>query len=286
MFCVSGFSGVGKDEFCSRLVKAGAIQTGLVDPAKCHMADLYGFSEQQLFGPSKFRNEGDLRYMKNNGVELGLFKWDESIPDRDNGLYGKIEPDSRYWAFKTNNSASIPQDYPYIVNRGEVLVLVKEGDPKYWLSPREALQRYCELMNDMYQDSWVRKGIEIQQKLATGSYFYSRMGGCLKDNSSDGYRSDIFITCFSDFRHKHEFKAARQIVDSIPILVRIRSKRVPNPPYNHRSETEQTGISDDEFDFVVHNDGSVQDLHDAADNILKSVISDGIPSSTVEMRVG
>src|SRR5271157_5972054 len=73
MICVSGWAGTGKDECSGRLVREHqAIHTGLADPGKRHMADAYGFTAEQLWGPSKFRNAGDKRYPKPQVKEFGF----------------------------------------------------------------------------------------------------------------------------------------------------------------------------------------------------------------------
>ncbi len=69
----------------------------------------------------------------------------------------------------------------------------------------------------------------------------------------------------------------------VPVLVRIRSERVPVPPYNHRSETEQSTIPDSEFHFVLENNGTVAEAHDKVREIMNRVITTGIPSGTVTL---
>jgi len=101
------------------------------------------------------------------------------------------------------------------------------------------------------------------------------MGGVVRDSAGPNPTNSTVITCFSDFRHIHEVRAARRAEADgvIPILIRIKSKRVPHPPFDHRSETEQVLIPDSEFNFVIHNDGSVKDLHEAVDSISTSGFS-------------
>jgi hypothetical protein len=253
MFCISGFSGVGKDEFVSRLVtNHGAVQTGLVDPAKRHMADIYGFSESQLFGPSKNRNSGDIRYPKTS-QPLGF------------GLASELPPESNQWS-----DLPVPW-WKYTEPEGTGIVYVRQHDPKYWLSPREALQRYCELMNLMYENTWIRKGIEIHKAIATGRYAYSRMVGLV---SQDPVHRNTFLTAFADFRHHHEFRVATEAKTEFchPVFIRIKSKRIPKPPFDHRSETEQLEIPDSKFDHIINNDGSIDDLHRMADDIFQKVL--------------
>ena len=253
MICISGFSGVGKDEFTKRLKeKYGATQTGLVDPAKRHMADLYGFTEEQLFGPSKNRNSGDIRYPK-TGLPVG-FRLSVDLPHEPNKWSETPVP---WWQYDDQVGG---------------LTYVRQHDPHYWLSPREALQRYCELMNLMYGDTWVRKGIEIHKLIATGAYGYDRMKGIIANPISSTDRS--VITVFADFRHHHEFRLARAASDDAckPIFIRIKHPTINTPPFNHRSEMEQTEIPDTEFDFIVENDGTIQELYDKADDVMSRVL--------------
>lgn len=248
MVCVSGFSGVGKDEFCKHLVqKHGAIQTGLADPAKRHMHDVYGFTEEQLFGPSKFRNGGDLRYPKKDFFNYKLFK------SKKHGVWvSPIVTDPNGKLIKLNNKEHL---------------VIDEGDPKFWLSPREALQKYCELMNNLYPNTWIDKGIQIQRKLASGGFKYSKIMGVYELETE---LMDPFVTCFSDFRHENEICAVRLLdPKSVKVvLVRIKSKKISEPPFLHKSETEQVKIPDSDFDFIVNNDGTIDDLHENAEKIV------------------
>lgn len=290
MYCVSGFSGVGKDEFCRRLVlEYNAVQTGLADPMKRHLIDVYGFSEQQMFGPSMYRNSGDARYPKNVQRELELRKWEGPIPE---GIAGDVDPGKQYWVMEVPHACGSlnmtlqwmereikcrvgkVDGRPYVDNEDSILVFIPEGDPIFWLSPREALQLYGELLNNLYLNTWVRKGIEDQRKVATGKYSYNRMSGLVAVN--DAMPKAHIITCFADFRHINEIELAESTYESsfrtcVPVLIRVKSQRVPRPPYNHRSETEQATIPDNRFHFVVQNDGSVQDLHDKVDKIVTIV---------------
>ena len=253
MICVSGFSGVGKDEFCRALkTNWGATQIGMADAAKRHMADLYGFSEHQLFGPSKYRNAGDIRFPKHFSVEAAV-------------ALCALPPVAVKWSDQ-------PVHQVRVEINGEAKV-VALGDPAVWLSPREALQKYCEHMNGMFLDTWIRKGIEQHLSFAEGGKEYSPMRGL---HEAPIQRSPKpIVTCFADFRHKHEFAAAqRSNSDTCRVVfVRIKSDRVPTPPYDHRSETEQTQIPDGQFHFIVQNNGTLSDLWQSADTMMKHLMT-------------
>ena len=284
MICVSGFSGAGKDEFTGRIVSAaGAVQTGLADPAKRHMADVYGFTEQQLFGPSKFRNAGDVRYPKNTFREVGLSRWKGPLPSEEDGLVGELDPEARWWWYEGKGPETllvvglrpVAIGSPSLLTKsGGTKIFVKAGDPKFWLSPRESLQLYCELMNNLDINTWIRKGVEDQIFIASGKYGCSRMGGVIRSDQDWTEGMDRVVTCFADFRHIHEVRYVKQfrsLIPFTPVTVRVKRPSVPTPPYEHRSETEQVKIRDAAFDFVVDNDSTVEALHAAADRVLEAV---------------
>jgi hypothetical protein len=278
IICVSGFSGVGKDEFVNRLVNNHlAIHTGLADPAKRHMANLYGFTRAQLFGPSSYRNAGDLRYPKPKFYSFGLRLLSVNEYKDEPG----IDLSKKYWG--------------YYHDTLEKTCLVQEGDPSYWLSPRESLQLYCELMNNLYSNTWVRHGIDIHIQLMQRTIDqpnndyeimllnqYDRMKGVFEQPYVKQCNDGIAITCFSDFRHKHEIRFTREAAGTQyePIIVRIKRPSISKPPYDHRSETEQATIADSEFDCIVNNDGSIEDLHKKADQLVNIIRSNGRLNST------
>lgn len=285
MICISGFSGAGKDECAAKLVsERAAVQTGLADPAKRHMADVYGFTEQQLFGPSAFRNAGDLRYPKNNQREMGLRPFNGPLPSEKDGLVlpvkkgipEPLDPEARYWSYDgrdANGRAYVP------AKLGHALFLVKEGDPEFWLSPREVLQQYCEKLNNFYLDTWVRKGVEDQLLLASGDYEYSRMGGVQKASRDWAAGMSQVFTCFADFRHIHECRYVRNAggMTFRPVLVRVKRPSILVPPYDHRSETEQVKIRDAAFDAVLVNDKTVADLHAAIEEVAEMAVRGSLP---------
>jgi len=276
MICISGWAGTGKDECSGRLVKVHrAVHTGLADAGKRHGLDTYGFTEEQLWGPSKFRNAGDPRLPKPVLKEFGF---------RDNGdgtWSSVVDPSNRDDMFVKGKSRMGPYgEFMHAAMRsdheGPQTVTVKNTDPAWFLSPREYLQLYLELCNTLYGDTWIDKGINDHRQLATGDYEYSRTGGLIKVNQFAWESSEsTFITCFSDFRHIHEHRGAKLAADNqlVPVLIRVKRPSVQSPPFKHRSETEQTRIRDAAYDFVVDNAGTLDDLYNCIDEIVSQCSS-------------
>ena len=70
---ISGFSGSGKDTVADFLVKRHFCKISLADKLKAICMDVYGFSEEQLWGASELRNIPDKRYPRNNSDGRGEY---------------------------------------------------------------------------------------------------------------------------------------------------------------------------------------------------------------------
>jgi hypothetical protein len=69
---ICGHAGSGKDTAADFLVKEGYCKVSLADPLKRICADVFGFTKEQLWGPSENRNAGDPRYPRTRAVHPGL----------------------------------------------------------------------------------------------------------------------------------------------------------------------------------------------------------------------
>jgi len=281
LLCFSGWAGTGKDECTGHLVKKHkAVHTGLADPGKRHMLDAYGFSVEQLWGPSKFRNEGDPRYPKPELSKLGFV----SVSDKMWGL--DINPSNRKKILSIARElgrSGLEITYELQTNeKSYFTILVSNKDPKWFLSPRESLQKYMELMNTLYADTWIRKGINIHKEIFSGivsseSYMnmtlnYDKTSGIIDDYMNTPIFNKTFISTFSDFRHIHEHRLSRKEASGtlIPVLIRIKRNSIMNPPFDHRSETEQTRIRDAAYDFIIDNNSTLEDLYRTVDLIVET----------------
>lgn len=296
MVCISGFSGVGKDEVAEYLVDSyRAVHMGLVDSAKRHMADLYGFTENQLFGPSTFRNEGDKRYPKPiyfklkakpyDGVLSNIFDQTKTyhyVDVYDDGVNSVVD--------KSLDSCQIRQS---LINNTKRF-FIEETNGIFFLSPREALQKYCELMDSLFLGSWAWKAMntsvafvnamKLDNNRYSSVYKYSRMKGIVGAGEVSNYGKYV-ITCFSDFRHICEFKIASafQSETLFPIFLRVKRPGIDKPPFDHRSEKEQALIPDNAFDFIINNDSTISDLRSKIDPIVELITKPDWVSTRTEI---
>jgi len=68
LIAISGHAGSGKDAMADYLCRQyNFVKVGLADPLKRYCSDAFDFSDQQLYGPSEFRNAPDIRYPRMDG---------------------------------------------------------------------------------------------------------------------------------------------------------------------------------------------------------------------------
>lgn len=210
-------AGSGKDTVSDMFSEFGFIKIALADPIKRFCGEIFGFSNDQLFGPSESRSKGT---------------------------------DS----MKTIN--------------GEIL------------TPRLALQlcgtqfgRYC------YPDVWVNYCINISKQLMQNhdlaytpnlglidKWHYSPGGRSLNIKDFPELNNGIII---SDCRFLNELNK----IKSVGKIIRVKRKyhKIKNI-LTHESEQEIISIPDQMFDFVIENDGTLDDLRDKVKQLYLSII--------------
>lgn len=113
---ISGVAGAGKNAVATILEENhGFVSVALADYIKRCVKDIYGFSDEQLWGPSHFRNAGDPRYPRADGTllsprmalqvfgtEFGRFCYENTWADKclqvSLGLLSQAEAGSWYTA--------------------------------------------------------------------------------------------------------------------------------------------------------------------------------------------
>lgn len=197
---ISGLAGSGKDTVANMLIEeSGFIKVSLADPLKRIARDVYAFTEEQLWGPSEFRNDPDKRY------------------PREDGSY---------------------------------------------LSPREALQKLgTEWGRECYRNTWVDLCIRTAQQLLSNPYarYTQKTGITYISGMYPRLGSETKGVAVPDVRFRNELAAIRAAGGKV-IRVSRPGAGLGGVHGVHSSETEQASISDQEFDYVIQNTGTLEDL--------------------------
>ena len=255
---ISGQAGAGKDEVAQRFVQEhGFVQVALADPLKRLGYNAFDFSEEQLWGPSKHRNAVDSRY-------TGGVQWDVALINL--GTYGPV------WAADVGGW-NLESDEAWVAYQ-------KLEDWFEWLrrchkdlSPRIMLQTLgTEWGRDVVDvDVWVKYMLAIAKKLLNGSEpaAYDRTVGLTQSEKG----TTIGGVVVSDIRFKNELEI---IPEQGGFLMRIVRPETDEQAQgigivSHRSESDQLEFSDELFNAIIRNDGSLQDLYSAIDVVAETL---------------
>lgn len=244
-----GEAGSGKDSVASFLVENhGAVALAMADPMKRLAHEVFGFTEDQLWGPSANRNAMDPRFTE---TRLDPDKAWERAEDLVNAHGGLVwywikdllggDHDSRMLAHEKLKT--------WFSNL-KALALLQGG-----LSPRTMLQTLgTEWGRFVDRRVWIRYAQMTQRALMGGGYKYSRLKGLI---DAPGQQYQWAVVTDGRFRNEAlEFKAGGATII-----------RVTNPESGalnagvagHASESEQKTIPDAWFDYVIRN-GKVDGL--------------------------
>ncbi len=196
---VLGPAGSGKDTVADFLAKKyGFTKIALADPLKRICKEVYSFTDEQLWGPSEFRNQPDLRYPTGRGH----------------------------------------------------------------LSPRVALQTLgTEWGREMYNNTWIDYGIRVAEGVLLSGDRYSQKRGLY----TPGFFERLFSrkptgVVFSDIRFKNEVDAIRK--RNFGFMVRVKRQGLAAVGVaGHASEEEQKMLKDTDFDYVIDNNSTLDDLY-------------------------
>lgn len=223
----------GKDTVATYLAEnLEFVHIALADPIKDFASEVFNFTQKQLWGPSNFRNDWDERYFI----------------------------DSPQWTYARENLESCGPQFIYKICESSDPRLMwqllcwfedlKKNHPQ--LSPRVMLQtlgtewgREC-VNEDVWVNYMIRRSDQIVKK---------------------GFKGVIV----SDVRFKNELDAIRKAQGKLIKVVRPVTANAATTigVVNHPSESEQKSFTDDEFDYIVLNKGSLDDLYCELNKISK-----------------
>ena len=180
---ICGRAGSGKDTVVDILVRDhGFVKIAIADPLKRVLKDVFDFSDEQLWGPSKLRDAPDPRYPRT--VEARAFI-----------ARAAAKAGAALWP--AGWLAAIETEFG-------------EGAVYHFLTPRRAAQRLgTEFGRECFADVWIDKTLQIAGRLLDGSgwWQYDARTGIAKNSmfESTSYRGVVI----SDARFPNEVAAIR-----------------------------------------------------------------------------
>ena len=253
---VSGQLGSGKDTVADYLVKEhGFVRIALADPIKRFGYHVFLFSEQQLWGPSHFRNAVDPRYYKDS------LAWAEA--------QGRLEAWGREYCrsiLGTDDIYNIDKAYKSLVHW---FFWLQMQHPT--LSPRVMLQTLgTEWGREaVSQDIWINLLLTqaktvLHEDGSTGYWDYDPLLGPTPSSSSKLVRGVVI----SDVRFSNEFTAIREAGGSVIRVVRPDTDSAASKTgiEGHLSEVQDFEM--DNFDFMLQNVRGIQELQQSVNTFM------------------
>lgn len=244
MMIIKGEAGSGKDTVAGFLEKHhGYRAIAQADPMKRFAAFLFGFTENQLWGPSEARNAEDARYAFKRKSEVHK-NWEIArgrLFDAETGMWlAGIGVDSK---------AGLQALYGWF----DDLESSMRKDLRT-LTPRAALQTLgTEFGRSIDPGIWSRLAIEVGEKLLVGGYTYDRTTGLVLMPGFKGY-SNIVIT---DGRFRNEILNMLKLGGKTLNLINPKdeSQATESAGFKgHASEAEAKGIPNSWFTHKLIND--------------------------------
>lgn len=223
-----GHSGVGKDTvanaYCDPKYGQNAIKIALADPIKRIAKYLFHFTNEQLWGESKYRDIIDPKLSSNDF-------YNNYSSESSNYSLEQIDLDI-FHRFKNLNN----------IHRN-----LYNGDSALWSnkSPRDIIKMIGESyvnLKDRY--FWANYAKETAKELLSGGYTYTPQQGLVE--KEDAYYDKVII---SDGRHLAEVVTFAEVGAKIVRVVGYNQ----NSDNTHRSVREIDKISLDYFDYKFYN---------------------------------
>jgi hypothetical protein len=227
-------AGAGKDTVANiLLVRRHVVTIAFADAFKRIVKDVYGFSYEQLWGPSQLREIPDKRHLRMAKGELGTMG-NEPNPSED-----------------------------------------------VYLTPRYALLQFGSTAGrSCCKNTWTDYGIRVAQQLMndqSGKVYIDHLGVIDSDfipasviteddlveleDEVAAYPEDVEHVAFSDLRFYNEAESIKANGGKI-VRVKRNFPGVFNDEFDnkHESETQVASFGDDEFDYVLENNSSLDVL--------------------------
>ncbi len=259
-----GQAGSGKDLVGAHLASVyNGITIALADPMKRMAAEIFGFSQEQLFGPSANRNEPDVRFRSGSS---GAYEHAE----------GKLEGVAAEW---------FPVLFPGLprepIERAFArwfIDCIQNGEDNDGLTPRFALQTLgTEFGRDIDPEVWSRYAVRTARLLLGAEHSYTRGEGLIRDLTKKWPYDLVVIT---DGRFANEITNVKMVGGYVVHLVRTDSltqEAMKAGVAGHVSEMGLSLVPNHFYDWRIGNDSTIEALKRKADGVA-DVILQGPPA--------
>lgn len=245
IIAISGKAGSGKDTVAEYLVeKHNFTKIAFADPIKRFAKDVFSFNVDELWGPSDYRN-----------ADVAV-NWEHCREQLF--LEGKL------WLHHLNpckKMAEVDIQFAKLVNWFDDLHAKYPG----MVSPRVVLQTLgTEYGRVALGDHvWVDYLLDVAEAVLMPGHTYTAVSGL----SSTPVPTGVVI---SDLRFLNEIKAVSAHGGKI-IQVERKSEKDVVGVAGHASEKEQEQFSAEHFDFLINNNGTIEELYSAVDVFVGSL---------------
>ncbi len=228
-------AGAGKDTVANiLLVRRHVVKIAFADAFKRIVKDVYGFSYEQLWGPSHLREIPDRRHLRMKAGELGTIG-DELNPKED--VY--LTP--RYALLQFGSTAGRSCSKNTWIDYG--IRVAKQ------LMNYESGKAYVDYLGVIHDRDHSLMDVDSEEELAK------------IEEELDHYPEEVEHVAFSDLRFYNEAEAIKANGGKI-VRVKRNFPGVFNDGFDnkHESETQVASFADDEFDYVLENNSSLDTL--------------------------
>jgi hypothetical protein len=257
---ICGLAGSGKDTAAKFVIDDHRfIPMAFADEMKRICKRVYGFTDDQLWGPSASRNAVDKRYPRSHHTWTKLPKREAGESLHDGRLITWYED-------RWEGCACCGVEALFVEVEPGGPVRAPEGLGPCFLTPRYALQQLgTGWGRDCYWNTWVDVTIRDARLLlgwdreVAGGYWYDRAFGLQSNiltNRIPDYIPGVVVT---DCRYLNEIQAIKTAGGKVVRVVRP-GAGLQGGAALHSSETEQATIPDEAFDAVIVNDESLEAL--------------------------
>jgi hypothetical protein len=252
---ICGLANSGKDTAAKYIVDDYKfVPMAFADEMKRICKRVYNFTDQQLWGPSEYRNGADPRYPR-----------EHSWTDHWRGEVEKGDRQHGYICLCCGLEKFFTPDLIYRVHGAPEYEPIT-AEPQCYLTPRYALQQLgTGWGRDCFELTWVAVTLR-DARLLTGldpgepaGYWYDQKRGLLSNVTTQRIPDLQGGVILTDVRYLNEIRAIKTAGGKVIRVIRP-GAGLAGGAAMHTSETEQAKIPDAEFDATIPNDETLEAL--------------------------